>query len=473
MSTSELPAGQAPVLHVLAGANAGAEMPLAIGDWLIGTGEDADLTFAEPALAARHMRLRLKPAAVLLEVLAEGVCVGGRQVPGEAEIDLPLLVPVRIGTTLFALGAPGSDWSEVASEASPAAEEPVEAEPPPEAASTPANGDPAAPAAAATEPELVAGPAPVSWRGRWREPPVARAALPVLAALLVSIGGLAWYGFGSSGPSGRTTHAEPLRELRTAIREMGFQDTVSAAPRSQGRFVVSGQLGTDEELRKLTAALHRTGLPVDIAITTESGIVELSGTILHAFGIEGSVALTGLGMLELRGFAPSSASADAAVLRLRGEVPGVRNVEDRLVTPERARDVIDARIRSAGLSQVLHVTVADRRLLVAGLLPPEQIAVWNGIAEQFRNEYRNQITLVAEVAGPTRMTPTGVILGRVPHMVMEDGSRVSIGQVVENIGRVMSIDARRVRVQTPAGPVDIPFARTPNWILEDKDDQTR
>ncbi len=40
-----------PLLHVVSGANQGAEAPLDDGAWVIGTGADADLTFAEPALA--------------------------------------------------------------------------------------------------------------------------------------------------------------------------------------------------------------------------------------------------------------------------------------------------------------------------------------------------------------------------------------------------------------------------------------
>ena len=46
-----------PLLHVLSGANQGAEAPLDDGAWIIGTGATADLTFAEPALAEAHVRI--------------------------------------------------------------------------------------------------------------------------------------------------------------------------------------------------------------------------------------------------------------------------------------------------------------------------------------------------------------------------------------------------------------------------------
>ena len=59
------------VLRVLAGANAGAEVPLSEGAWLVGSGEDADLTFAEPALLPRHLRLVVGARGVETEALAD------------------------------------------------------------------------------------------------------------------------------------------------------------------------------------------------------------------------------------------------------------------------------------------------------------------------------------------------------------------------------------------------------------------
>nr|WP_244421060.1 type III secretion system inner membrane ring subunit SctD [Hyphomicrobium sp. MC1] len=467
---------------MLAGSNAGAELSLAPGEWLIGSGTEADLTFAEPALAAEHVRLTVEPSGIRVIALAEGLAMSGDVVPVGVESGVPLLVPMRIGATLFTLGAVGSNWAAVAAQtvvASTSAQEPRKAsEPSPDEL----EGDATPSDSAAIEPGLEipkdepAPPRTAPIRPKWAAQLLSRNGLIGMGglALTLMVGLVSWYTWLLSARSVPTPHGEPLQDLQRAISSLGMRGSVNVVVRGPDRFAVTGRLHTDAELQKLNTEIQRTGLSVETTVVTDTSITDTAATILHAFDIDGSVTVTDTGDLTVHGFAPSSVAVASAMAQLRSEVPGVHGVEDKLDTPERARAELEDKLQSAGLSSALGISGNQRRLTVTGLLPPEQARVWKEIYERFRSKYSNNIALDEEVAAPARVTPRGIVLGgRMPSIVLDSGQRVRVGDTLKNVGRVISIDARHVRVQTSAGPVDVSFVHPPNWILEDNDDDDK
>jgi type III secretion protein D len=444
----------APVLHVLDGPNAGAEIALTPGDWVLGSGAQADLTFAEAALAPAHLRLRAEAAALHATALADGVLLDGAPLATGAETALPRLALLRIGETRFATGPAGSDWASLSSRPAPqpAKEEQAAAEPPP----------------AAPEPvqRPVAAALPTRRRRLWP------AAVTLMVLLMLGGAGWALHPLLTAPPPPAAPAPDLLAETRAAVRGLGLQDRLRVT-QDRGRILVSGQLAEAEQLRVLAAALRRAGTGADLLVATEDTMRDQAATVLRAFGIEGEAHVIGEGVLSVTGFAPSPAAAEAAAARLRSDVPGVQRVQDALMTPERARDRLRAQIAAAGLGRSLEVAASGRRISVTGLLPPSQMPAWTRLAEEFRREHGGRIALASQVVAPQVAAPRGLSLGAEPFILLDDGRRVGIGDELENAGRVLAIDAARVRVHTPVGAVDLPFPRTPHWIMEIGDVDTR
>ena len=437
------------VLRVLAGANAGAELPLGDGAWLVGRSDDADLTFAELALAPEHLRLVVGPGDLELQTLADGVRVGAEAVPAGETRALPLLTPVAVGATVFAIGLSGSEWP---SPAAPASE--------PEALVVPQPS-----VATSTEPAAL----PVAATPARRR----RRAWPVLAATAVTILALGtgiWRMWPEPPPPApAAAPVDAAAAARAVIDALGLSDWV-AVTADGARIVVAGQVRTEDEVRKITEGLRRAGVDASISIMTDAAALELVRTILTAFNIEAQGSMTGPGEVVLRGFAPDSGRVEMAVRRIRTDVPGLRAISDQIATPDRARLVLEGAVRAAGLGDALRIAAASPRgVSVTGALGPASMATWTAMATAFRKENGDRIPLQAQVAAISSAAPRGVQLGRNPALIMEDGRRLGVGDMLDTVGKIVAVDERRVRVRTAAGDMDLPYSRPPSWIMEEKD----
>ena len=298
-------------LRVLAGANAGAELLLTEGDWLVGTDAEADITLAEPALAGRHLRLSVGTGSVTLHALAAGSALWDRAVAAGETVALAEGVPVSIGATRFALG-----------------EGPLQSPPPP-------------PTPKRTEAAPLVAPSP------GQQPPGQlagqRRRLPVLVigglllALVLPVSGVAWLlGNAPASPAGPPSPSVMLDEANQVIRRLGLADRI--AVRLEGeRLVVAGQIETTARLEVLVGALRSAGLAAELKVVTDAEMTDLVRTVIRAFGINATVAVTGPGRVRLEGFATDDRQVEAALRRLHTDIPGLLAVEDRLATPGRAR----------------------------------------------------------------------------------------------------------------------------------------
>ena len=312
--------------------------------------------------------------------------------------------------------------------------------------------------------------APPPRRRLWRR-------LALAVAVLAAIGAGVWAAYTRgvfehrvAVPGPPEPAPDPAQTANAVIRALNFQRSVTATAHGDGRVAVSGRLQTEDQTRHLAAELRRAGVHAEMAVATDATIVDLAVTILRGYGVDAAVSVSGPGVVSVRGYGPGGTDVDAALARLRTDVQGVSSVEDGIITPDRARATMETRLRAAGLARSLRVVAAEHKLTVSGLLGAEALPAWTAVAERFRREHGDLIRLEVQVASLAIASPRGVHLGRAPYLVLEDGRRLGVGDTFESVGRIIAIDSRRVRVQSAAGPTDLPYARSPNWITEDGDD---
>jgi type III secretion system YscD/HrpQ family protein len=444
-----------PLLRVLAGPNSGAEAPLDAGNWVIGTGADADLTFAEPALAAAHVRIGIAATGLRITALADGVRVGATLLAPGAETDLPPLCPVGIGGTVFAIGPAGSDWTSVRT-AEPVAPPPaaVEAGPgePPREAAAPE------PAAAPPPGRSAAAVSPARRRLRWVLPLAAALALLLMGAGLL----LALWGSPAPVPEAMV---DPLARARAVIAALKLPDVT--AETANGRVAVSGYVPTASDLRALVNGLRAQGVDASMSVTSEASLVDSAVTVLKAYGLDVTVRADGPGRIALSGYTDDATKLKDVLQHLKMDVVGLRAINDGVVTLQRAREALDQALATAGLAGIVRVETVAGTIRVSGALDQAGMARWAGVAERFRSQFGQYVKLDTQFMTPAVAAPRGVHLGRAPYIVTDNGSRLGIGDMLGTSGRITAIRADGLTLSTATGTINVPYARTPNWILED------
>lgn len=446
-----------PLLHVIAGANQGAEAPLDEGAWIIGTGAGADLTFAEAALADTHVRIVIAGGTCRITALAEGVQLGADMLAVNAERDLPALRPVTVGGTTFAIGPAGTDWSAIEIVApAPAAPPPPEPEAPAaEAPATPVP-EPAADTHVDTEARM-----PTS------APRRSRLMLALAIAAVVVLVGIGVGILLSARPQPATAVGpDPLTRARGVIQQLHLPDVV--AELVKGHVLVAGYTDTNDQIDDLQDGLRRQAIDADVEVRSEAALVDMATTVLKAFGIDATAEPDGPGNILLVGYTENGAKLSDALHRMKTDVAGLRAVIDHIVTMDRARASLEQSIAAAGLTSVVKLTTSPHTIKVVGFLDQSRMARWKPIEDNFRKEFGERISLDTQFVSLTAAAPRGVRLGKDPYILLDNGNRLAIGDMLGTTGKIVGIQADKVRVRTASGDVDLPYTQAPNWIMEDK-----
>ncbi|MDR3077296.1 MAG: hypothetical protein LBV15_00855 [Planctomycetota bacterium] len=269
------------LLKILAGAQAGAEVPLPPGRYVLGSADDADLVLSDAAVRPRHAALDLAGSAWTVEPLeASEVRLAGILI--QAASSLSSYQVISLGGVHLALGPDGA-WSTqpeipvaaAASATAPADEPPANADNPrPAAAQKP--GSP--PAAALTAKPTASSPA--------RPDGKSSAAWPILLFLVLAAGlaGIAWLWLNQppdpAGEAARSLGDQGFAVLYPAPADPPPAGVVGLTNISGGLVAIHGLVGGEAERRAVLAA---AGLPenrlVSRLTTVDEAVSSLAGLL--------------------------------------------------------------------------------------------------------------------------------------------------------------------------------------------------
>lgn len=468
------------LLRVIAGVNQGAELRLTDGTWTIGTADDADLTFAEPELAAYHLRLSVQGGQVHCEILAPNATVGGVAAAVGAVDVLPPFVPARIGGTVFAIGPADAAWPEIVAPApSPHPAPDTDADPATSGAANTATTNAQHAEATATASGPVPAPSGAVAPVVSADPLARRPATPLRnRRLVVLLGGVGLAILLLAGllarlvmsdtvvPTGETAVTNQLPVVRAIVARQGLQERLMV-DQPNGRVQIRGQVTTDRDRQTLATALRQAGVDADMQVVTDGEFIDMATTVLKGFGVEATPTTDGLGGITLSGFAADEGVIRKVIERLRSDVSLLRQVTDRMLTPLRARSMLERTLAASDLSDRLRVSGTGRQLAVTGRLEPAELIRWRAAETGFVSQTGGLVNLRSEILPMVTTAPKGIVLGRRPALVLEDGTWLAIGDNLGSLGQITAISARGVRIRFSGGEVDVPFVRPPNWIVEE------
>ncbi|MES0139405.1 type III secretion system inner membrane ring subunit SctD [Mesorhizobium sp. M0016] len=437
------------VLRVLSGPNRNAETSLEEGVWSIGASDTDDLTFADPGLAAAHLRISVEQGRIHIIALAPGVRIGAKDLPIDHWTVLEPLTPVQVGRTIFAIGPTRSSFPEI---------DPVVR-----------SREPDGPAHRSSRPELASalGGRQIHLMGgsatrRWRLGAVA-------CALLIAPAVGVWTAIGPVPPSAleAAADADPMRAEPDIVRESNLVNIIPVGDKP----VIAGDLRHGDDA-KLKAALSNADVEAEVlrkqpTTMSDSQLIDLVTTVIRGFGIEGGVRVIGAGHITITGYGPSDAKVEAAFHRLREDIPGLGEVENAIVTPECARAFLETAM-TAQLRRSTHILAKADGVLVSGALTAIAFEAWEHVASRFQQKFAPYIQLETQFTPVLLPALRGVHLGRTPFIVVENGTRFKVGDSLETLGRIVAIDRAGVFVRLGTDEVHVPYQSTPSWIAEEK-----
>ncbi|WP_426441430.1 FHA domain-containing protein [Bradyrhizobium genosp. P] len=433
-------------LRVLSGPNIGAETRLGEGTWLIGSHDSDDLTFGDPELLGSHVRIAIAAGTLEVTAHAPGVFIGNRQCPTDSPRILAPFTPVRIGRTIFSLGPVGQNFPDVNSLG--------------EYEEVDANHVSSAPADSSTPDGRRTRLAKGSIRPLLRVGAVISGVLIAVYASWVGIGRLRSSRLAtilSRYPITIATDISPAR-LGPNVNVTRPDDKVAShlGPRETAQVQGSGPGGAAE------AAPQRP----NVTTLSHAKLIDLATTVLRAFDIEGSIRVEDAGQIVVTGYSRSDAMVKAALYRLQQDIPGVHKVDDEVITPDRSRAFLEA-AASIELRRSIRIVAKPDVVSVSGVLTATTYSDWQNVASRFEQRFKPYIRLESHCELMMLPATRGVHLGRVPFIVLQNGTRVKVGDNIDRFGKITAIDGEGVFVQVATSNLRVPYSSKPEWITEE------
>lgn len=438
-------------LRVLSGPNKGAETPLIDGVWLIGSHDADDLTFADPELVGSHLRIAIEAGRIQITALAPGVLIGGGGCPTGHPTILDPLTPVRVGRTIFSIGPTGGSFPDIDSVVEPRTLHPEHAPPAIER-----------PALRGREARLVVNSMARPFR-------LGAAACGLLIMIYGACAGMERVV--SSLTPAAVPGTDSIKIARNVFRDLNVGRDVSIAP-SDDNLIIDGDLRPGEATR-IKAALRDAGLAAEATpksatatALSDAKVIDLSATVMRAFGIEGSIRVESPGGISVAGYGPSDAIVIAALRHLQQDIPGIRTIDDTIATPDRARIFLET-ATTAELRRSIRVVVKPDVILVSGTLTPTAYSELKTVASRFEEKFAPHIRLEAHCSPGVLPPARGVQLGRSPFIVVQNGTRLKVGDNIDHFGKIVVIERDGMLVRIGEADVHVPYPNKPEWIAEE------
>ena len=351
------------ILRILSGPNTGAEAVLS-GRLVVGSADTADIVIGDPALKPEHF-------TILPEGNAASVLVGDAPlfIKGEAKRNGAYKIApfdlVKFGATCLAIGPEGADWPTFS-----------QADLLPEVINTPKPESVAAVTEAATQrSDAIASPAGhrsiLSQGGGGRRRVYVAAAMVALVAAVIFAAGYVFFPESTPAAGERAT---PLALARDIVKVAGANG-VSVQENSDGALAIEGFVETSDEQQRLRQALLGENLPIEYRVVSLEQQLSAVRTELASTGAKLSAATDPKkGSIIIEGFLPDLAHVEALKQSLLRNIPDLRPLEMRVVTPEQAMREARERLAAAGLESATKIEVFPEGIRITGALDEDKRA---------------------------------------------------------------------------------------------------
>lgn len=353
-------AGGPLILKAITGTQAGVEVLLEDGEYVLGSGPDDDLQFVDVCLKTGHARVRVEGGKASIAGGA-GKVVGENGLVADAGADdwrkLGSLEVITIGSTDFAVGAEDDNWAVLFTSQSQ---------------------------------EKQTGRPPF---GGWSTRNLNRSWIRHGAIFLVLCGVLGTAVSASSSFFGSDTgiasadREELMVSLKARIKKLPFSSSVTVVPEVDGTIYVSGHVEEFVQRSAILNIVEDINLPIKPRVWVLSSIRRQIAAAINNFDVDVTFEVSDEGVVSIDGTILSESDADRFRHYVTSEIPGVSAVEFRVSTANSYLGEVKELAKRARLNEAVLLQLSQQRIEASGVVTTDKLDAWIGFIQTYARRY--------------------------------------------------------------------------------------
>lgn len=451
------------LLKILSGPHQGAEIELpADGEaFVVGSDEKDDIVLFDTLIAPRHFEIQNRGDAVIVKPLSGRLFLNGKLVINEEESIKPFEF-ITAGTTQMVVGPLEGAWPNLSALDAPELEDITEAIPASELVGTPLEADVA---------EAIARKNREALRKRRQRKTLVVAGLVVLGGLLTLI----------FFPSKNQIDIRDVEKIvRAEISDKEYLNSVELR-NENGQLILEGYVPTNMEARDLRTDLVKIYPNLQFRVRSEEKIIQDMEDTLRALDAQTKIVTIQPGSYAIMGYIYNTEGWQKIRNRLLLDVPGVKKVQDDILSPERVVSEVQDILAQYGLSNEITVVPQANRLTFKGDIGVSQQENWRNVAEEFIEMFSDFVPVEFEVRVSGVVTQQlesftffessvqGVSVGRngLSWVTLSNGKRYFVGSYLPSGYTILSIGSEGIEfakdgnvLKIPIEELDVPTQKT-------------
>lgn len=445
-------------LKILSGNHIGAEIPLEPGRYSLGKDENCDLVLTDASVHEIELILEISEEgdfSIQTSTAEEALYLNGE--PAGSSIQCDAFDIITSSGLFFALGPVDADWPELTL---PELKQPEQEETP----SEPPVSDEGEFPDTEDEPEETESfedeelPLPDLDDDSYEEdededeqdnlfPDFNRKWLLVIpAALLITIALIFALNSSTSESPAKISYLKQAQQVQSNLRlkHIAFKEQTDKT------LLISGYVSSGKKKRELQRTLRERNIPFNNQVIAMDELRSNAQALLQSRGYKSLQLEQDVtpGSLVLTGYLATAEELDQLIASLKQEIHGLISVVDQIENQAGRINTLKSMIREKGLAPRVHLVERPGKVILQGhLLDEGQVYSLQDLVKRFRDRYGNNPTLVIATKSATGTTTTssapgipvlpslnirGISMGRVPYVVMEDGSKYLVGAKLAN-----------------------------------------
>ncbi|WP_422448427.1 type III secretion system inner membrane ring subunit SctD [Endozoicomonas sp. ALB091] len=269
------------------------------------------------------------------------------------------------------------------------------------------------------------------------------AAIPVI--LLIMIAGVSLMISNTDTEVQKVTSIPGVLEISAKARDQLGLKEVKFKQLPDKSLLVSGYTPTLQDRLELQKFLRKQGIPFNLQIIVMNEMRDNAELLLRDRGYDKlELELDNTpGSLVITGYVSTSDELDNIISMLKQEIYGLTSVVDQVENQISRVNTLKSMLREKGLIPRIHVVTRDQTVILKGhLLDEGQVYDLQTVVAKFQKKYANKpsIELATKYAGgtitdsqsPLSLNIRGISMGKVPYVILIDGSKYLIGAKLSN-----------------------------------------
>lgn len=374
------------ILKLLAGPQAGAEMPLSDGQYRVGSDDDNDLVLFDSFIAPRHFLLLILGKQIQVQADQQSLVINGTTLLEGETADISSGIVIELGTTQLAIGPIEGDWLNnilsrpIRNVTEPSVKEELHVSYPEASLLNEAERN----IAYVEKHDETGYPAESSLSQKKGNFFGWAVGLAVIAGIF-SLFYWKWY-LDKTIP---LPHVPTVEErVQKIVNELGLKNAVlTSNPEEETKIAVEGCCVTEQEKQQLNEKLKAMRLEIENRLLTTKELNEKLDKGLKRLGSYGlKYEYLDDGVVHLSGYSSVGLSSEELLAKLKDEIPHALHVEGEVYTLGDAVTSLRKKLRSVGLAQQVYVQSKGHIVVADGRVGPRQMALWEKTAQEFDNE---------------------------------------------------------------------------------------